>query len=96
LKYLKSQGKLNRQHAKRIQFIETFPYVVKHKKGKDNIVADALSRRCALLTQLDAKVIGLKSIKTLYSDNHDFKNAFSNCRGGKGWDTFYVNDGFLF
>jgi hypothetical protein len=96
LKYLKSQGKLNRQHAKRIQFIETFPYVVKHKKGKDNIVADALSRRCALLTQLDAKVIGLKSIKTLYSDNHDFKNAFSNCHDGKGWDTFYVNDGFLF
>ncbi|XP_062217663.1 uncharacterized protein LOC133917845 [Phragmites australis] len=46
LKYLKSQGKLNRRHAKWIEFIETFPYVVKHKKGKDNIVADALSRRC--------------------------------------------------
>ncbi|XP_025822327.1 uncharacterized protein LOC112898161, partial [Panicum hallii] len=46
LKYLKSQGKLNRRHAKWIEFIETFPYVVKHKRGKDNIVADALSRRC--------------------------------------------------
>ncbi|XP_066354595.1 uncharacterized protein [Miscanthus floridulus] len=31
LKYLKSQGKLNRRHAKWIEFIETFPYVVKHK-----------------------------------------------------------------
>jgi hypothetical protein len=30
LKYLKSQGKLNRQHAKWVEFIETFPYVVKH------------------------------------------------------------------
>ncbi|XP_062230062.1 uncharacterized protein LOC133927630 [Phragmites australis] len=48
LKYLKSQGKLNRRHAKWIEFIETFPYVVKHKRGKDNIVADALSRRCGL------------------------------------------------
>jgi hypothetical protein len=73
LKYLKSQGKLNCRHAKWIEIIETFPYVVKHKKGKDNIVVDALSRRCALLTQLDAKVIGLESIKTLYSDDHDFK-----------------------
>ncbi|XP_021309129.1 uncharacterized protein LOC110432673 [Sorghum bicolor] len=48
LKYLKSQGKLNRRHAKWIEFIETFPYVVKHKRGKDNNVADALSRRCGL------------------------------------------------
>jgi hypothetical protein len=75
LKYLKNQGKLNRQHAKWIEFIETFSYVVKHKKGKDNIIADALSRRCALLTRLDAKVIGLESIKTLYSEDHDFKNV---------------------
>jgi hypothetical protein len=36
---------------------------VKHKKGKDNIVVDALSRRCALVTQLGAKVFGLESIK---------------------------------
>jgi hypothetical protein len=67
---------LNRQHAKWVEFIETFPYVVKHKKGKDNILADALSRRCALVTQLDAKVLGLESIKTLYSTDSDFKEAF--------------------
>jgi hypothetical protein len=53
LKYLKSQGKMNRRHAKWIEFIEMFPYVIKHKRGKDNIVAHALSRRCALITQLD-------------------------------------------
>jgi len=57
LKYLKSQGKLNHRHAKWIEFIETFSYVVKHKRGKDNIVADALSRRCGLITQLDTKVL---------------------------------------
>jgi hypothetical protein len=63
LKYLKTQGKLNRRHAKWIEFIETFPYVVKHKRGKDNIVANALSRRCALITQLDTKVLGLNPLK---------------------------------
>jgi hypothetical protein len=96
LKYLKSQGKLNRRHAKWIEFIETFPYVVKNKKGKDNIVANALSRRCALVTQLGFKVFGLESIKMLYSSDHDFKHAFSMCIDGKGWDKFYMNDGFLF
>jgi hypothetical protein len=50
LKYLKSQGKLNRRHDKWIEFIGTFPYVVKHKRGKYNIVADALSWRCGLVT----------------------------------------------
>jgi len=96
LKYLKSQGKLNRRHAKWIEFIETFPYVVKHKRGKDNIVADALSRRCALITQLDTKVLGLESIKTLYAVDADFNEPFSRCIDGKGWDKYYVHDGFLF
>ncbi|RVW50081.1 hypothetical protein CK203_106827 [Vitis vinifera] len=42
--HLKGQGKLNRRHAKWVEFIETFPYVIKYKQGKENIVADALSR----------------------------------------------------
>ncbi|XP_039824580.1 ubiquitin thioesterase OTUB2-like isoform X2 [Panicum virgatum] len=50
LKHIRSQGKLNRRHAKWVEFIESFPYVIKHKKGKENIIADALSRRYTLLT----------------------------------------------
>jgi hypothetical protein len=48
LKHHKGQLKLNRRHAKWCEFIESFPYIVKYKKGKDNVVADALSRRHAL------------------------------------------------
>jgi hypothetical protein len=44
LKYLYSQNNLNYRHAMWVEFIESFPYVIKHKKGKDNIFADALSR----------------------------------------------------
>ncbi|GKV49088.1 hypothetical protein SLEP1_g55857 [Rubroshorea leprosula] len=40
LKHLKGQGKLNRRHAKWVEFLETFPYVIKYKQGKENIVAD--------------------------------------------------------
>ena len=42
LKHLKGQSKLNKPHAKWVEFIETFPYVINYKKGKENVVADAL------------------------------------------------------
>ncbi|KAL7593504.1 hypothetical protein Lser_V15G33880 [Lactuca serriola] len=45
LKFLKGQHKLNKRHARWMEFIETFPYVIRYKKGKENVVADALSRR---------------------------------------------------
>jgi hypothetical protein len=49
LKHIHSQAKLNRRHAKWVEFIESFPYVIKHKKGKDNVIADALSHRYTML-----------------------------------------------
>ncbi|KAK1603376.1 hypothetical protein QYE76_008280, partial [Lolium multiflorum] len=58
LKYLKAQSNLHRRLAKWVEFIESFPYIIKHKKGKDNVVADALSRKNMLLTQLDESHAG--------------------------------------
>jgi hypothetical protein len=43
LKHLKGQSKLNKRHARWMEYIETFPYVIRYKQGKENIVADALS-----------------------------------------------------
>ncbi|RDX72678.1 Tf2-11, partial [Mucuna pruriens] len=43
--FLKSQGKLQKRHAKWLEFIKMFPYVVKYKKGKGNTMANKLSRR---------------------------------------------------
>jgi hypothetical protein len=42
LKHIGGQAKLNKHHAKWVEFIEIFPYIIKHKKGKDNVIADAL------------------------------------------------------
>jgi hypothetical protein len=63
LKYLKGQANLNKRHARWIEFIETFPYIIKYKKGKDNIIADALSRCYNMLSQLDYKIFGLETLK---------------------------------
>lgn len=43
LRYLKSQDNLSKRHAKWVEFIATFPYMVPYKQCKDNVVADALS-----------------------------------------------------
>ena len=72
LKHLKGQLKLHHRHAKWSEFIESFPYIVKYKKGKDNLVGDALSRRHTMLTQLYAKILGLESIKELYTKSSYF------------------------
>ncbi|GKV34686.1 hypothetical protein SLEP1_g43038 [Rubroshorea leprosula] len=53
LKHLKGQHKLNKRHARWMEFIEMFPYVIWYKQGKENVVVDALSRRFNPLTPLD-------------------------------------------
>ena len=45
LQYLGSQHKLNQRHMKWVEYLQNFTFVVKHKSGVTNRVADALSRR---------------------------------------------------
>ena len=96
LKYLKAQSNLHRRLAKWVEFIESFPYIIKHKKGKDNIVADALSRKNMLLTQLDVKIPGLEILCDLYATDHDFAEPYRLCAIGKAWEKYHIHDGFLF
>jgi hypothetical protein len=86
LKHIRGQAKLNKRHAKWVEFIKTFPYIIKHKKGKGNVIADALSRCYTMLSQLDHKFFGLESIKELYAIDVDFKDAYENCREGRTWN----------
>ncbi|PKI54442.1 hypothetical protein CRG98_025229 [Punica granatum] len=76
-------------------FIETFSYIIRYKQGKENVVADALSRRYELLSTLDAKLLGFEHIKNLYADDHEFCEEYRACEKipcGK----FFRHYGFLF
>ncbi|KAH0652710.1 hypothetical protein KY289_030388 [Solanum tuberosum] len=95
LKYLKSQGKLSRRHAKWVEFIETFPYVIAYKQGKENVVADALSRRYVLISTLTSKLLGFDQIKFLYANDSDFGEIFAECKLGP-FEKFNLQDEFLF
>ena len=79
LKHLKGQHKLNKRHARWMEFVETFPYVIRYKQGKENIVADALSRRYVLISTMDAKLLGFEHIKELYPLDQDFSNEYACC-----------------
>jgi hypothetical protein len=96
LKHIRGQAKLNKCHAKWVEFIETFPYIIKHKKGKENVIGDALSRCYTMLSQLNHKIFGLEFIKELYATDVDFKDAYENCREGRTWNKYVLQDGLLY
>jgi hypothetical protein len=96
LKNIRGQAKLNKCHAKCVEFIKTFLYIIKHKKGKDNVIADALSRHYTMLSQLHHKIFGLEPLKELYAIDFDFKDAYENCREGRTWNKYVLHDGLLY
>ena len=79
LKHLKGQGKLNKRHARWMKFIETFSYVIRYKKSKKNVVADALSRRYVVLTFMNAKMRGFEYVKDMYANDAEFANVYMAC-----------------
>ncbi|XP_027171685.1 uncharacterized protein LOC113771284 [Coffea eugenioides] len=89
------QGKLHKRHAKWIAFIDSFPYIIKYKKGKDNVVADALSRRYTLITNMSTKLLGFEHIKNMYAHDDDFSNVFQACEHA-AFQKYYRHEGFLF
>jgi len=44
LQFINNQSKLNQKHAKCVEFLQIVTFIIKHKSGKSNKVADALSR----------------------------------------------------
>ena len=72
-----------------MEFIETFPYVIKCKKGKKIVVANALSRRYVLISILTAKLLGFEFVKELYAKDSDFSNEFAACEK-EAFETFHL------
>nr|GEY57887.1 RNA-directed DNA polymerase [Tanacetum cinerariifolium] len=95
LKFINGKHKLKPRHAKWVEFIQAFSFVIRHKVGSDNQVADALSRRHSLITTMQIRVQGFDSFLGLYCDDPDFREIRSKCENGP-FQQFSRLDGYLF
>ena len=95
LKFINHQHKLNRRHATWVEFLQAYNFTIKHKTGVHNVVADALSRRHALVTSMQVQVVGFDVLKELYEEDVDFGEIWKLCTD-KPFNDFIRMDGFLF
>ena len=73
LRFLKGQKKLNSRHASWVSYLEKFSFVLQHKAGSSNKVADALSRRHSLLTTLSYEITGFDLLPRYYVSDPSFQ-----------------------
>ena len=69
--------------------------MIRNKKGKKNMVADALSRKSVLLSSLSTKLLGFEYVKDLYATDPDFSSVYAATEQG-AFNKFYRHEGFLF
>ncbi|GJV46761.1 putative mitochondrial protein [Tanacetum coccineum] len=96
LKYFNSQKSISRMHARWMEYLQQFTFVIKHKAGTKNKVADALSRRATLLTTMGTEVIGFDCLKDLYASDEDFSEVWKQNEIGIPGGLYLVQNGFLF
>ena len=76
LQFITRQEKLNQRHAKWVEFVHNFTFVIKHISGSANKVAYALSRRSLVIQEFQVKTLGFEHLKKMYQKDPDFKEAY--------------------
>jgi hypothetical protein len=101
LQFVTRQEKLNQKHAKWVEYMQNFTFVIKHISGTANKVVDALSRKCLLMQEFRVKTLGFDNLKEMYRDDPDFKEAYEASenpilRDRSQWTEYMIQDGLLF
>ena len=95
LKHLHSQDKVSAQHASWSAYLQQFTFVVKHKAGVTNRVANALSWWNNLLIAMRLKLSSFDSFCDLLDTDPYFSFIMPIVRDGEQTD-FCSHDGFHF
>ena len=101
LQFVTQQEKLNQKHAKWVEYMHNFTFVIKHILATANKVADALSRKCLLLQEFRVKTLGFENLKDMYAGDADFVEAYEVAenqvlRDISSWIDYMIQEGLLF
>jgi hypothetical protein len=101
LQFMTRQENLNQNHAKWVEFMQNFTFVIKHIFRTANKVLDALSRKCFLMQEFRVKTLGFDNLKEMYRDDPNFKEAYEASenpilRDRSQWNEYMIQDGLLF
>jgi hypothetical protein len=101
LQFISSQPKLNQIHAKWVEFMQNFTFVIEHTSGKTNNVLDALSRINFLLQEIQVNILGFDGLKEMYKDDVYFKDVYETCENPvvshrSQWLDYMLHEGLLF
>ena len=98
LRFLSSQKKLNPRHAKWVEYIQAYTFVLRHRAGTENKVADALSRRALLLNSISTEVVGFERLTDEYDNCPDFSEVYQALKLGPSSDhsEYTLLDDYLF
>ena len=74
------------------------PYMIKHKAGVENKVADTLSRRVSILVAVSNEVTRFERIKNDYESCLDFGEVYNSLADGlvRERNDYFLQDGYLF
>jgi hypothetical protein len=92
---------LNQKHAKWVEYMQNFTFVIKHISGTAKKVVDALSRKCLLMQEFRVKTLGFDNLKEMYKDDPDFREAYEASenpilRDRSQWTKYMIQDRLLF
>jgi hypothetical protein len=95
------QEKLKQKHAKWVEYMHNFTFVIKHISGTANKVVDALSRKCLLLQEFRVKTLGFENLRDRYAEDADFGEAYEAAenpvlRDRSPWIDYMIQEEFLF
>jgi hypothetical protein len=81
--------------------MHNFTFVIKNISRTANKVVDALSKKCLTLQEFRVKTLGFDSLKDMYKNDSDFRDAYEACdnpflRDRRKWIEYLIQDGLLF